>query len=47
MAKHNEITKQGRKAWSAPEFKRLSAGSAESGGPNNFPDQGGPGDARS
>ena len=40
MAKHNEITKEGRKAWLAPEFKRLSAGAAETGGNQNIPDGG-------
>ena len=47
MAKHNEIKNQERKAWSAPEFKRISAGSAEEGGPNNNADGGAPGNARS
>ncbi len=42
MAKRNEITTEGRKAWIAPELKRIRAGAAESGGTNNIPDGGPP-----
>ena len=47
MAKRNDIVTKGRKAWLAPELKRIRAGAAESGGPNNIPDGGGPGNNRS
>jgi hypothetical protein len=41
-----EIKKSDRKAWTRPELKRISAGSAEVG-QGTFPDGGGPGNARS
>ena len=31
MNKNSEMTNGGRKAWKAPELRRLSAGSAEQG----------------
>jgi len=31
MNKNSEMTNAGRKAWKAPELRRLSAGSAEQG----------------
>ena len=36
-----------RKVWSTPKLQRIEAGSAESGGVNNVPDGGPPGNARS
>jgi hypothetical protein len=47
MAIQNKSGTDGRKAWLAPEFKRLSAGAAETGGAQNIPDGGPPGNARS
>jgi hypothetical protein len=47
MAKQNKIETEGRKAWLAPELRHLRAGAAESGGIQNIPDGGGPGNARS
>ncbi len=47
MAIQNKNGAEGRKAWLAPEFKRLNAGAAEQGGTQNIPDGGGPGNARS
>ena len=46
MANKTEMKKEGRKAWTAPELRRLRAGSAEQG-TASFPDGGGPGNARS
>ncbi len=42
MAKHNENGAEGRKAWLAPELRRLRAGAAEQGGTQNIPDGGDP-----
>jgi hypothetical protein len=47
MAKQIKIETEGRKAWLAPELKRLRAGAAETGGAQNIPDGGPPGNARS
>jgi len=47
MAKQNKVGAEGRKAWLAPELRRLSAGAAETGGTQNIPDGGPPGNARS
>lgn len=47
MHSGNEIKKDDRKAWVAPELVVLSAGSAEQGGTQNIPDGGAPGNARS
>ena len=47
MAIQNKNGAEGRKAWLAPEFKRLSAGAAEAGGTQNIPDGGPVGNARS
>ena len=46
MAKLNKIETEGRKAWLAPELRRLRAGAAEFG-TGTIPDGGGPGNARS
>lgn len=37
-----EVRNEGRKAWVAPELRRLRAGAAENGGANNIPDGGNP-----
>lgn len=42
-----EFRNEGRKAWAAPEVKRLHAGAAESGGTQQIPDGGHPTNARS
>lgn len=47
MRKDNELNKDGRKVWVAPELSVLSAGSAEQGGANNIPDGGPTGSPRS
>ncbi len=46
MAKQNQNGAEGRKAWLAPEFKRLRAGAAEAG-QGTIGDTGGPGASRS
>ena len=46
MRNENEIKSDQRKAWVAPEFVVLRAGSAEAGN-GNIPDGGGPGNSRS
>ncbi len=46
MAKQNKTETAGRKAWLAPELKRLRAGAAEFGS-GTLGDGGGPGNARS
>ncbi len=46
MAKQNKIGTEGRKAWLAPELKRLRAGAAEAG-QGTIGDGGGPGASRS
>ncbi len=47
MAKQVKIETEGRKAWLAPELKRLRAGAAEANGTQNIPDGGNPTNARS
>ncbi len=47
MAKQVKIETEGRKAWLAPELKRLRAGAAESNGTQNIPDGGPATNARS
>ena len=47
MANNVEMNKEGRKAWTAPELRRLRAGAAETSGTQNIPDGGPPGNARS
>lgn len=42
MAKQNKIGAEGRKAWLAPELRRLRAGAAEAGGGQQIPDGGDP-----
>ncbi len=42
MAKQNQNGTEGRKAWLAPEFKRLRAGAAEAGGGQEVADGGDP-----
>ena len=46
MNKNSEMTNGGRKAWKAPELRRLQAGSAEAG-TAQVADGGNPGVARS
>jgi hypothetical protein len=47
MANNVELSKEGLKAWKAPELRRLRAGAAETNGTQNIPDGGPPGNARS
>jgi hypothetical protein len=42
MAKQIKIETEGRKAWLAPELKRLNAGAAEGGAGDQIPDGGDP-----
>lgn len=42
MQENFETREDGRKVWVAPELRRLRAGAAESGGPQNIPDGGDP-----
>ncbi len=42
MANNVEMKKEGRKAWVAPELRRLRAGAAEAGGGEVLPDGGDP-----
>lgn len=42
MANNVEVSKEGLKAWKAPELRRLRAGAAEAGGGNVIPDGGDP-----
>ncbi len=42
MANNVETKKEGRKAWVAPELRRLRAGAAEAGGGQVVPDGGDP-----
>ena len=42
MNKNSEMNNEGRKAWKAPELRRLSAGSAEASGGQQVPDGGDP-----
>ena len=42
MANSVEFKKEGRKAWIAPEVRRLKAGAAEAGGGQQIPDGGDP-----
>ncbi len=46
MANNSEVKNGGRKAWTAPELRRLRAGSAEAG-TAQVADGGAPGQARS
>lgn len=46
MARQSKVGNGSRMTWSAPELRRLSAGSAEAG-QGNFPDGGGPNAPRS
>jgi hypothetical protein len=46
MVLKSKMTKEGRKAWAAPELRRLSAGSAEAR-TGTLGDGGGPGANRS
>jgi hypothetical protein len=47
MAKHNKNGTEGRKAWQAPELRRLNAGAAEAQTSGTLGDGGGPGASRS
>jgi hypothetical protein len=42
MANQNKNGTEGRKAWLAPELRRLNAGAAEAGGGQEVPDGGDP-----
>jgi hypothetical protein len=42
MANKIEVRSEGRKAWVAPELRRLRAGAAEAGGGEVIPDGGDP-----
>jgi len=47
MRDNDKAINEGRKVWVTPTVARIEAGSAESGGTNNIPDGGAPGNARS
>ncbi len=42
MNKNSDMINEGRKAWKAPELRRLQAGAAEAGGGQQIPDGGDP-----